>query len=94
MDVIYWTHWSLAGSRFLILKVSELARTQKFLTFPQLVQLLYNGKVALLAGIYADTVQCIILMVGLVFIGVPLRYTAIGGIDAIRGSVPSELLSF
>ncbi len=36
---------------FLIPKVSQLAQKQKFLTFPQLFQHFYNGKVALLAGI-------------------------------------------
>jgi SSS family solute:Na+ symporter len=132
---------------FLIPKVSQLAKTQQFLTFPQLLQHHYNGRVALLAGIisaigyigftssqllagaklaaatflelelntallimgiiavgytviggmkaviYTDTVQWIILMGGLIFIGIPLSYTAIGGIDAIRETVPNELLS-
>ncbi|MCG8331603.1 MAG: sodium:solute symporter family protein [Chitinophagales bacterium] len=132
---------------FLIPKVNRLAKKYQFLTFPQLFQYHYNGKVALLAGIisaigyigftssqllagaklasatflklelntallimgiiavgytvigglkaviYTDTIQWIILMGGLVFIGIPLGYLAIGGIDAIRDVLPTEFLS-
>ena len=135
------------ASVFLIPKVSQLAKVQKFLTFPQLFQHFYNGKVALLAGvisaigyigftssqllagaklasatflememntallimgviavgytvvgglkavIYTDTIQWIILMGGLIFIGIPVGYFAIGGMDAIKANVPSEFLS-
>lgn len=45
------------------------------------------------AVIYTDTIQWIILMSGLIFIGIPLGYLAVGGISGIRASVPSELLS-
>ncbi|MGK0317064.1 MAG: SSS family solute:Na+ symporter [Saprospiraceae bacterium] len=44
------------------------------------------------AVIYTDTIQWIILMTGLIFIGIPLAYTAIGGWDAIESSVPNEML--
>lgn len=44
------------------------------------------------AVIYTDTIQWIILMGGLVFIGIPLGYFAIGGIDSIRNTVGSEML--
>ncbi|MEZ5057078.1 MAG: sodium:solute symporter family protein [Saprospiraceae bacterium] len=135
------------ASVFLIPKVFNLSREQKWYTFPQLFQFFYNKKVALLAGIisaigyigftssqllagaklasatfldlnmevallimgviavgytvigglkaviYTDTVQWIILMGGLVFIGIPMGYYAIGGIDAIRETVKPELLS-
>jgi SSS family solute:Na+ symporter len=135
------------ASVFLIPKVFDLSREQKWYTFPQLFQFFYNNKVALLAGIisaigyigftssqllagaklasatfldlnmevallimgviavgytvigglkaviYTDTVQWIILMGGLVFIGIPMGYYAIGGIDAIRETVKPELLS-
>lgn len=36
------------------------------------------------AVIYTDTVQWIILMAGLIFIGIPLSYFAVGGYEAIR----------
>lgn len=117
------------------------------LTFPDMFRHLYNGRVALLAGIisaigyigftgsqilagaklasgtfpvldtttallimgviavvytvlggikaviYTDTIQWIILMSGLIFIGIPIAYTAIGGWDAIQASLPPEFLT-
>jgi SSS family solute:Na+ symporter len=45
------------------------------------------------AVIYTDTIQWIILMSGLIFIGLPLSYYAIGGIDGIRGSLGPEFLA-
>ncbi len=45
------------------------------------------------AVIYTDTVQWIILMTGLIFIGIPLGYFAIGGHEAISASVRSELFT-
>lgn len=47
------------------------------------------------AVIYTDTVQWIILMVGLVFIGIPVAYFEVGGIEAIRKHLnPSYLELF
>lgn len=45
------------------------------------------------AVIYTDTVQWIILMGGLIFIGIPVAYTAVGGIEAIKLHVDPSLLS-
>ncbi len=45
------------------------------------------------AVIYTDTVQWIILMVGLVFIGIPIGYYHIGGWQALNTYVPSNFLS-
>lgn len=45
------------------------------------------------AVIYTDTIQWIILMVGLIFIGIPMGYYAIGGWEAIRETVPDHFLS-
>lgn len=45
------------------------------------------------AVIYTDTIQWIILMSGLIFIGIPMGYYAIGGIDAIRSTLPASHLS-
>lgn len=131
----------------LIPKVFELAKSKKFLTFPEIFTHFYGKEVALaaavisaigywgfsssqiLAGaklasstftnldmktaliimgtvavvytafgglkavIYTDTVQWIILMGGLIFIGIPLAYSQIGGIDAIRATLPDSFLS-
>ncbi len=132
---------------FLIPRVYDLARREKFLTFPQLIGHHYNGRAALVAGIicvigylgftssqllagaklassafvgldlgtallimggitvgytvlggmkavvYTDTVQWIVLIVGLTFVGVPMAWYAVGGWDAIRATVTPEQLS-
>jgi SSS family solute:Na+ symporter len=46
------------------------------------------------AVIYTDTVQWIILMSGLIFIGLPISYQAVGGWDAIRQTVAPGMLQF
>src|SRR5690606_1161274 len=43
--------------------------------------------------IYTDTIQWIILIAGLLFIGIPVSYFAIGGMDAITSTLGSEFLS-
>lgn len=45
------------------------------------------------AVIYTDTIQWIILMVGLIGIGIPIGYMKIGGWEALQNNVPSEFLS-
>lgn len=45
------------------------------------------------AVIYTDTFQWILLMAGLIFIGIPISYFAIGGMDGIQANVPAEFLT-
>lgn len=45
------------------------------------------------AVIYTDTVQWILLMAGLILIGIPIAYSSIGGMEAIRTYVPAPHLS-
>jgi len=45
------------------------------------------------AVIYTDTIQWIILMVGLIFIGLPIAYHRIGGWEALQTYVPSKFIS-
>jgi SSS family solute:Na+ symporter len=45
------------------------------------------------AVIYTDTIQWIILMLGLICIGIPIGYNEIGGWEAIRASLPSSFMS-
>ncbi|MFP4526703.1 MAG: sodium:solute symporter [Bacteroidales bacterium] len=58
------------------------------------IAVVYTVMGGLKAVIYTDTIQWIILMSGLVFIGIPLGYNAIGGMPAIKETLPSEFLSF
>lgn len=72
-----------------------------FAGLDQLTALYLMGAVAvsytvlggLKAVIYTDTVQWALLMTGLIFVGIPFAYIEIGGIDAIRATVPPEMLS-
>jgi SSS family solute:Na+ symporter len=57
------------------------------------IAVVYTVAGGLKAVIYTDTVQWIILMGGLVFIGLPIGYYAVGGYDGIRAEVQPELLS-
>lgn len=45
------------------------------------------------AVIFTDTIQWIVLIGGLCFIGIPLAYNAVGGIDAIRATLSKDFLS-
>ena len=57
------------------------------------VAVLYTVMGGLKAVIYTDTVQWAILMVGLIFIGIPISYNAVGGWEAITKAVDPALLS-
>ena len=53
----------------------------------------YTGIGGLKAVIYTDTIQWIILMSGLIFMGIPVSYLAIGGMETIKATIGSEFLS-
>jgi solute:Na+ symporter, SSS family len=57
------------------------------------IAVLYTGIGGLKAVIYTDTIQWLLLMAGLLFIGIPLSYTAIGGFEGIRTTVGHEFLA-
>lgn len=53
----------------------------------------YTVMGGLKAVIYTDTFQWIVLMGGLIFIGIPLGYQSVGGIDAIRDTLSHDFFS-
>lgn len=57
------------------------------------VAVIYTVMGGLKAVIYTDTIQWTILMVGLIFVGVPIAYLEIGGMEGIRSTVAPEMLS-
>jgi len=57
------------------------------------IAVIYTGIGGMKAVIYTDTIQWIILMSGLIFIGIPISYYAIGGMDTIKATVGPEFLS-
>ena len=58
------------------------------------IAVLYTVMGGLKAVIYTDTIQWIILMGGLIGIGIPLGYQAIGGYKAIAATLPQEYMQF
>ncbi|NMM46988.1 sodium:solute symporter family protein [Marinigracilibium pacificum] len=58
------------------------------------IAVIYTVMGGLKAVIYTDTIQWILLMSGLIFIGIPMSYSAVGGYDAIVESINPELLTF
>lgn len=64
------------------------------LLFMGIFTVVYTAFGGMKAVIYTDTIQWIILMAGLLFIGVPFAYYAIGGYEAITSTLGPEFLSF
>lgn len=58
-----------------------------------IIAIVYTVMGGMKAVIYTDTIQWIILMGGLIFIGIPMGYFAIGGWDNIVDTVSPEMLS-
>jgi SSS family solute:Na+ symporter len=54
------------------------------------IAVVYTVAGGLKAVIYTDTVQWIILMAGLIFIGIPVAYFAVGGYDGVQAAVPDR----
>jgi SSS family solute:Na+ symporter len=131
----------------LVPKVWQLSKLKNLLTFPQIFEHYYNGRVAFVAGIisavgylgftssqmlagakladaafpeidlqtaivimgviiigytvlgglkaviFTDTIQWLILIIGLMFIGIPVSYNMIGGWEVISTSVSREFFS-
>jgi SSS family solute:Na+ symporter len=57
------------------------------------IAIVYTVLGGLKAVIYTDTIQWIILMTGLIFVGLPFAYTSIGGYEAISATLPADFLS-
>ncbi|SHN28000.1 solute:Na+ symporter, SSS family [Cyclobacterium lianum] len=57
------------------------------------IAVVYTVLGGLKAVIYTDTVQWIVLMLGFIFIGLPVSYYHVGGWEAIRETLPSEYFS-
>ncbi len=57
------------------------------------IAIVYTVMGGLKAVIYTDTIQWIILMAGLIFVGLPFAYFKIGGAEAISTSLAPQFLS-
>ncbi len=66
---------------------------QQALLIMGVIAVVYTVVGGLKAVIYTDTAQWTILMAGLIFIGIPLGYREVGGMQGIRDAVGPEFLS-
>ena len=82
----------LAGAKLASGTFADLDQ-QAALYMMGIVAVVYTVLGGLKAVIYTDTVQWALLMIGLVFIGIPFAYLEIGGMEAIRATVSPEMLS-
>ena len=57
------------------------------------VIVVYTALGGLQAVVYTDTIQWIILFVGLIGLGIPLGYRAVGGFEGLRSALPNTYFS-
>lgn len=82
----------LAGAKLASATFTTLTMPQALIIMG-VIAVVYTVVGGLKAVIYTDTVQWIILMSGLVFIGIPMGYFAVGGYQSIKEVVRPEMLS-
>ncbi|MCB0584771.1 MAG: hypothetical protein KDD06_05515, partial [Phaeodactylibacter sp.] len=82
----------LAGAKLASATFPTLSMQQALIIMGA-IAVAYTVAGGLKAVIYTDTVQWIILMAGLVFIGLPMGYFAVGGYEGISAVVHPEMLS-
>jgi len=82
----------LAGAKLASATFVNLDMTTALMIMGVIV-VVYTSLGGIKAVIYTDTIQWLILMLGLTFIGIPLGYSSIGGYDAIVSTVSGDMLS-
>ena len=83
----------LAGAK-LATATFDMLNLQTALIIMGVIAVVYTVMGGLKAVIYTDTIQWMILMGGLIFIGIPISYYALGGYEVIASTLPAEFLSF
>lgn len=82
----------LAGAKLASATFDVISMDMALLTMGAIV-VGYTVLGGLKAVIYTDTVQWIVLLGGLIFIGLPIAYTSVGGMEGIVAAAPPEMLS-
>ncbi len=83
----------LAGAILAEATFTPILDRQTALIIMGIIVIVYTSMGGIKAVIYTDTIQWIILISGLVFIGIPVAYFSVGGITAIREVLPPEFFS-
>lgn len=82
----------LAGAKLASATFVDLELTHALILMG-VVAVIYTVMGGLKAVIYTDTVQWALLMGGLIFVGIPVAYNAVGGYEAVVRHVGPEFLS-
>ena len=82
----------LAGAKLASASFVDLDITTALLVMGA-ITIIYTVLGGMTAVIYTDTVQWIVLLAGLAFVGLPLAYHAVGGWGTIRETLPSSYFS-
>lgn len=82
----------LAGAKLASSTFSDLSLNQALLIMG-VVAVAYTVLGGLKAVIYTDTIQWIVLMAGLIFVGLPFAYIEVGGIEAVKNTLAPSFLS-
>ncbi|MCF1192942.1 sodium:solute symporter family protein [Mangrovimonas sp. AS39] len=82
----------LAGAKLAVGTFPELGLTKALIIMGS-IAMIYTVFGGIKAVIYTDTFQWIILMVGLIFIGIPISYVTLGGYETISKTLPAEFFS-
>ncbi len=83
----------LAGAILAEATFTPMLDRQTALIIMGAIVIIYTAMGGIKAVIYTDTIQWIILMSGLIFIGIPIAYYAVGGMAGIREVLPPEYFS-
>jgi SSS family solute:Na+ symporter len=81
----------LAGAKLASATFIDLSLNQALLVMG-IIAVTYTVVGGLKAVIYTDTIQWIVLLAGLIFVGIPISYIKLGGFEAIRQTVAPEFL--
>lgn len=82
----------LAGAKLASSTFPNVSLNQALLVMG-IIAVVYTVIGGLKAVIYTDTIQWIVLMVGLFFVALPFAYHKIGGMEAINATLPPSFLS-
>jgi solute:Na+ symporter, SSS family len=82
----------LAGAKLASGTFSELSISNALIIMG-IIAVIYTVLGGIKAVIYTDTIQWIILMSGLIFIGIPVAWVTVGGWEAINSTLPPHFFS-
>ncbi|MDR4988607.1 MAG: sodium:solute symporter family protein [Bacteroidales bacterium] len=83
----------LAGAILAEATFTPMLDRQTALIIMGIIVIVYTSMGGIKAVIYTDTIQWIILMSGLIFIGIPIAYYSVGGMAGIREVLPPAYFS-